>query len=66
MKHKKAPDLKRIKNMQIIFLIFFILLQIGLYYENGYLSLISFSAGFFLGIYWIYLLIKKFSIDRST
>lgn len=53
-----------IKKLQLWFLAFFALLQVGLYYKNGYIAGISFLFGFFLGLYWVILLIKKNRYDR--
>lgn len=56
--------LNYIKKLQLWFLAFFALLQVGLYYKNGYIAGISFLFGFCLGLYWVILLIKKNRYDH--
>lgn len=63
-KNINPPDSKKIRNIQLVFLSFFVLLQIGLYCNNGYLSIFAFVLGFILGIYWIILLLKKKKYDK--
>lgn len=68
MKNKKSKlrppaTIKYIKKLQLWFLACFALLQVGLYYKNGYIAGISFIFGFCLGLYWVILLIKKNRYD---
>lgn len=63
-KLRPPATINYIKKLQLWFLACFALLQVGLYYKNGYIAGISFLFGFFLGLYWVILLIKKNRYDR--
>lgn len=62
---KSLVSAKYIFKLQIGFLIFFCILQAGLYYKNGLLIVISFVASFLLGLTWVCLLIKKNRFDKK-
>ncbi len=58
----KAPAPQKVKYVQILFILFFSLLQAGLFYETNYsaqLTIIGFFGGFFFGLYIIVLRYKK-------
>lgn len=55
---------KSIRNIQYVFLAFFILLQIGFYYIKPLLIIVGFTGGFIFGIYWMILLHKKKKADK--